>query len=202
MVNESGTAEITSPLFKRGSFYFLKGDDEMNIQIRKAVLEDSEEIAKVHVESWRTTYSGIMKDSIIAGLDVGKRTELWKNNLTIEGNLVVVAEKKGQIIGFACGSAVKEGEYPEYDGDVTAIYFYKEEQGNGYGKLLLDALFQEFCQKGFRNAIVKVLDQNNSRYFYEKLGARLIDSQEVPQYGEGLNLLTYGWECILLPLKK
>lgn len=174
----------------------------MNIQIRKAVLEDSEEIAKVHVESWRTTYSGIMKDSIIAGLDVGKRTELWKNNLTIEGNLVVVAEKKGQIIGFACGSAVKEGEYPEYDGDVTAIYFYKEEQGNGYGKLLLDALFQEFCQKGFRNAIVKVLDQNNSRYFYEKLGARLIDSQEVPQYGEGLNLLTYGWECILLPLKK
>lgn len=166
----------------------------MVIQIRKAIMEDAEEIAKVHVESWKTTYSGIMKDSIIAGLDVGRRTDLWKQNIPREGNIVLVAEKNGQIIGFASGSAVKDGEYPEYDGDVTAIYFYKEEQGNGYGKLLLDTLFHEFRQRGFRNAIVKVLEQNGSKYFYERLGAVLIDSQQVPQYGEGLNLLTYAWE--------
>ncbi|MGM9950073.1 MAG: GNAT family N-acetyltransferase [Lysinibacillus sp.] len=171
----------------------------MSIEIRKAVLEDAEGIAKVHVESWRTTYSGIMKDSIIAGLDVGKRTELWKNNMAREGNIVLVAVKGGQIIGFACGSAVREGEYPEYDGDVTSIYFYQEEQGNGYGKLLLDALFHEFRQAGFGNAIVKVLDQNDSRYFYERLGAKLIDSQEVPQYGEGLNLLIYAWDNLQSP---
>ena len=174
----------------------------MDFQIRRAVLEDAEGIAKVHVESWRTTYSGMMKDSIIAGLDVGKRTELWKKNMGREGNIVLVALKDGRIIGFADGSAVKEGEYPEYDGDVTAIYFYKEEQGNGYGKRLLDALFQEFRQAGFRNAIVKVLDQNDSRNFYKRLGAKLIDSQEVPQYGEGLNLLTYAWENLCSPAGK
>ena len=174
----------------------------MDMQIRRAVLEDAEGIAKVHVESWRTTYSGMMKDAIIAGLDVGSRTELWRRNILRGENIVLVAEKAGLIIGFACGSAVKEGEYPGYDGDVTSIYFYKEEQGNGYGKLLLDALFHEFHRRGFDNAIVKVLDQNASRYFYERRGAKLIDSQEVPQYGEGLNLLTYAWGDIQIPLQK
>ena len=173
-----------------------KGMSEVDIVIRKAVLEDAEGIANVHVESWRTTYSGIVKDSIIAGLDVGRRTELWKSNITLEGNIVLVIVKGGKIIGFACGSEVKEDEYPEYDGDVTSVYLYKEEQGNGYGKQLLDALFKEFHHVGFRNAIVKVLDQNDSRYFYERLGAKLLDSQEVPQYGEGLKLLTYAWESL------
>lgn len=172
----------------------------MVIEIRRAVGKDAEDIANVHVESWRTTYSGIMKDSIISGLDVGRRTELWKHNIAKEGNIVLVAVKEGQIIGFADGSQVKEGEYPEYDGDVTSIYFYKEEQGNGYGKLLLEALFHAFAQAGFQNAIVKVLDQNESRNIYERLGAKLIDSQEVPQYGEGLNLLTYAWENLQFPL--
>ena len=168
----------------------------MDFQIRRASLEDAEGIANVHVESWRTTYNGIMKDSIIAGLDIGRKTELWRSNITLEGNIVLVIVKGGKIIGFACGSEVKEGEYPEYDGDVTSIYFYKEEQGNGYGKRLLDALFEEFHQVGFRNAIVKVLNQNDSRYFYERVGAKLLDSQEVPQYGEGLKLLTYAWESL------
>lgn len=173
----------------------------MGIQIRRAVIEDSEEIAKVHVESWRTTYSGMMKDSIIAGLDVGRRTELWKQNMVQQENIVLVLENNEQVIGFACGSGVKKGEYPAYDGDVTSIYFYKEEQGNGYGKLLLAALFNEFREAGFRNAIVKVLDQNESRLFYERLGAKLINSQEVPQYGDGLNLLTYAWEDLGFPAK-
>ena len=166
----------------------------MDIQIRRAEGKDAEGIAHVHVESWKTTYSGIMKDAIIAGLDVGRRTELWKHNIAQEGNIVFVAEKNDRIIGFATGSPVKEGEYSGYDGDVTSIYFYKEEQGYGYGRLLLEALFSEFRQRGFRNAIVKVLDQNDSRKFYERLGAKLIDSQAVPQYGDGLNLLTYAWE--------
>lgn len=174
----------------------------MDINIRRAVGKDAEGIAHVHVESWKTTYSGIMKDSIIAGLDVGRRTELWKHNIAQEGNIVFVAEKNGRIIGFATGSPVKEGEYSGYDGDVTSIYFYKEEQGHGYGRLLLEALFGEFRQRGYQNAIVKVLDQNDSRNFYERLGAKLIDSQAVPQYGDGLNLLTYAWEHIQTPFNK
>lgn len=170
------------------------GGREMSLIIRKANLEDAQAIAAVHVASWQTTYRGIMKDSILDGLTVAKRTPLWEKNISLEGNTVLVAQLNNQIIGFADGSATKEDEYPTYEGDVTCIYFYQEYQGMGYGKKLLLALFEAFKTKGYQNAIVKVLEDNNSKYFYESLGAKQIDEVEVPQYGDGLTLLVYAWE--------
>ncbi len=54
----------------------------MRVAIRAARLEDAGAIAHVHVESWRTTYAGIVPDAYLAGLDEILRTRLWHEWLT------------------------------------------------------------------------------------------------------------------------
>ena len=168
----------------------------MKMMIREAKIEDAKEIAKVHVHSWQTTYKGIMSDEFLQNLSVEKRTDLWKSNILRDKDLVLVAIVDDKIIGFACGANVKEDEYPLYDGDVTSIYFYEEYQGKGFGKELLQTLFKKFKVKGYKNAIVKVLEDNKSRYFYEQLGAKYIDQNDIQIAGGQTALLTYGWDEI------
>ncbi|WP_409274541.1 GNAT family N-acetyltransferase [Neobacillus sp. SCS-31] len=166
----------------------------MEITIRKATVEDAEAIAKVHVASWQTTYKGIMDEGFLQRLSVEKRKELWLNNIPREENIVLVAELDSEIVGFADGSPVKEGEYPGYDGDVTSIYFYEKHQGKGFGKKLLNKLLDEFRQQGFTSAIVKVLEDNAACKFYEALGARRIDENIIEVAGGKANLLIYAWD--------
>ena len=74
----------------------------MTIAIRAARMEDAGAIAHVHVESWRTTYTGIVPDAYLAGLDETLRTQLWREWLAGE-TLVFVAEWNGRVVGFANG---------------------------------------------------------------------------------------------------
>ena len=57
-------------------FTTLKGVIE--ILIRKAELEDAKGIAKVHVDSWRTTYKGIVPDTFLENLSYENREQIWK----------------------------------------------------------------------------------------------------------------------------
>ncbi|QED46187.1 GNAT family N-acetyltransferase [Cytobacillus dafuensis] len=165
--------------------------------IRKAGITDAEGIATVHVDCWRTTYKDIISEEFLRNLSYDQRTKLWTNNISREDSSVFVAEdEKGKIIGFTSGSGVKPREYQEFDGDVTSIYILEKCQGQGIGRELLSRLFEEFRSLGFRSSIVKVLEENNSRRFYEAMGARLVESTMVKIADDQLTLLVYGWEDI------
>lgn len=167
----------------------------MTLQIRQATLHDAEQIAKVHVTTWKMTYRGLLSDSFLNNITPESRYFLWESNIKDSNKIILVLEKNSEIIGFIAGDRVKPEEYEQYDGDLTALYFKKEEQRKGYGKQLLQALLNEFTKRGYRNCIAKVLSENTSKYFYEKLGAVHIDDQPLEGF-EYLTLSTYAWEKI------
>ncbi|MBX9974553.1 GNAT family N-acetyltransferase [Cytobacillus firmus] len=164
--------------------------------IRKAVLADSIGIAKVHVDSWRTTYKNIIPDAFLSNLSYDRRTDLWNENIVKEGNYVFVAENSdGEIIGFAdCGK--RESNHIPESGDVTAIYLLEEYQGKGIGKGLLKQVFLQFEELGFNRIFVEVLEDNKTRYFYEYYGAELYKTKKITIAGAELNLLIYEWNNI------
>lgn len=164
------------------------------MRIRKATINDAEGIAKVHVDSWRTTYKGIIPDDFLSKLSYKKRTDVWIKNIENEDNFVVLAENpEGQIVGFAdCG---KRETVPN-SGDLTSIYILKEYHGRGLGKELLRQLFLHFKFLGYQNIYVDVLEDNKTRYFYELYGAKLCDSTQIIIGGKVLNELTYEWDNI------
>ncbi|MBY6051703.1 GNAT family N-acetyltransferase [Cytobacillus firmus] len=165
------------------------------MRIRAARLSDAGGIAKVHVDSWRTTYKNIIPEEFLENLSYQSREELWIN--IIPKGIVFVAENdEGQIVGFSSGGKERSGEYKEFQGELTSIYILKEFQGQGIGKALVQSVTKELGKSGMNTMLVFVLADNNSTLFYEAMGGKVIDKIEVEIAGKKLNELVYGWDTI------
>ena len=51
----------------------------MGIHIRRAIKDDIQGIAKVHVDSWKATYKGIFADEILDNIAYEKREKQWED---------------------------------------------------------------------------------------------------------------------------
>ena len=165
------------------------------IRIRKAVPYDAKGIAKVHVESWKSTYINIVPEDFLNNLSYEKRADYWFSVIP-DGGVYVAEDDNNQIVGFASGGKERSGDYSNYNGEIYAIYILKEYQGGGIGKLLIEPIVKELTSQGVFTMLVLVLEDNPSRHFYEKLGARKIDSIIVEIGGVQLNELVYVWDDI------
>ncbi|MEH7236803.1 GNAT family N-acetyltransferase [Bacillus sp. JJ1562] len=166
------------------------------MKIRKAILSDSKGIAKVHVDSWRTTYSGIVPDEFLDQLSYESREKMWKRGIP-NGHVIVAENEQGEIVGFACGGKERSGNYENYQGELYAIYIFQEYQGQGLGKKLVVPVVNQLLDKKINTMLVLVLEENKSCLFYEALGARKLDTVEVEIGGRILKEAVYGWEDIL-----
>ncbi|MFJ8512024.1 GNAT family N-acetyltransferase [Lysinibacillus xylanilyticus] len=172
------------------------------MNIRKANSQDAQGIGKVHVDSWRTTYKGILPDDFLNNLSYEQRTELWKKNISDATNYVLVAEdEQNEIIGFATGGTRKTNSVPNAT-DLTSIYLLEEYQGMGIGKQLLKEIFAYFKLKGYEKVFVEVLADNKTRNFYEYYGAQYVNNIEIKIGGKLLEELIYVWNDIDTVIEK
>lgn len=88
--------------------------------IRRARASDARGIAKVHVDSWITTYRNIVPDDYLDGLKYEDRERLWDRNL--QHSTAFVAENEaGEVIGFADVGKERSGDYPAIGSEVYSI---------------------------------------------------------------------------------
>jgi GNAT superfamily N-acetyltransferase len=161
------------------------------VSIRAATAGDAGAIAHVHVESWRTTYAGIVPDAYLTGLDEVLRAKLWHEFLT-SGALVLVAERGGQTVGFAhCGA--NRVALEECDGELYALYLLRDAQRHGAGTALLRSIAASLIERGFKGMAVWVLERNPARNFYEKMGAHYATSKVIEIGGVKLMEVAYVW---------
>jgi len=107
------------------------------MRIREATVADAGDIARVHVDCWRTTYKNILPSDFLENLSYEQRTESWIKNISKDGNYVYVAEdNEGQIVGFTDGGK-RDGNQVDHSGDLTSIYVLEKFQGMGIGKKLV-----------------------------------------------------------------
>ena len=161
------------------------------VAIRPATEADAGAIAHVHVESWRTTYAGIVPDAYLAGLDEVLRAQLWHEWLKGRA-LVLVAERNGKVAGFAHAGANREA-LEKCDAELYSIYILRESQGRGTGTALLRAMAAALGERGFTSMAVWVLERNPARNFYEKMGAHLAASKVIEIGGAKLMEVAYAW---------
>lgn len=134
--------------------------------------DDVEAVARVHVESWRSTYRGLVPDDYLAGLSVERRADIWRR-LIAEADAdrgVLVLEDDGDVIGF-CHYGPSRDDDVDGTGEVTSIYLAAERWRHGGGTQLLDAAVSAMTAAGYANATLWVLDGNDrARAFYEARG--------------------------------
>jgi GNAT superfamily N-acetyltransferase len=165
------------------------------IQVRRATAGDAPAIARVRVDSWRTTYRGMIPDAYLDGMQIEASTAIWDRVLTAGPNTtsVFVAEASADVVGFACGTMLKEPKHG-FDAELAAVYLRREFQRAGLGHRLVGAIVD--AQRGFgaTGLLTWVIAGNKSaRAFYEGLGAELIVEQ--PFQWDGMDLVEagYGW---------
>ena len=170
----------------------------MDLSIRSATVHDAQEIARIHVASWQTTYPGIVPQPYIDSLDVASRAESWKARLDAGDMHMFVAEDAGGLVGFASGGAIREpvGNFEAIGAEIYAIYLLSSAQRRGAGKLLMRSLAAALRTDGFTQAAVWVLADNPSCGFYEHLGGRQIAQKTIRMGDADLLEVAYGWQDI------
>jgi GNAT superfamily N-acetyltransferase len=161
------------------------------VSVRAATERDAEGISHVHVESWQTTYAGIVPGEYLASLDEAERVPLWREWLGLEVE-AYVAFLDGEVVGFISGGPIRE-PIENYDAELFAIYLLQKAQRQGIGTTLLCELAGSLRGKGFRSMAVWVLERNSSKGFYVKLGAQFLASREIKIGRTVFCEAAYGW---------
>ena len=171
----------------------------MHVTIRVANPADAGSIARVHIDSWRTTYAGVVPDEYLANLSYRRRESRWDEILTTNqpATSAFVAETEGSnVVGFAHGGPEREGD-STYRGELYAIYLLQEHQNMGLGRRLVSAVTQRLLDDGLGSMLVWVLEDNHrASRFYESLGGERVGRKAVVIGGRDLIEVSYGWKDI------
>lgn len=158
--------------------------------IRIAVESDAQQIAEVHVHSWKETYTGIVKQDVLDNLSVPKRLTLWQHIIPHPDHQLFVYEKNGKILGFLDGYLNPDNEVAE----VRAFYLLKSVQGEGIGRAMFETFQQLVHPEQHRKIRLEVINKNPSRYFYEKMGGKAVGEEDASDLGEGITEVLYQWD--------
>ncbi len=166
------------------------------ILLRRGRPGEGPEIARVHVETWRNTYAGIVPAGYLVGMTVAKKLTEWESALRRKdgSEFVLVAEALGEsgarIVGFgSCGPA-RGGPCR---GEVYTLYVAGDWQGQGIGARLLGGLFEALRSAGAKDALIWVLRANPARYFYEAMDGQRLAERREPFAGVQLEETAYRW---------
>ncbi len=135
------------------------------VEIRRAVPDDAEAVARLHLDCWDDAYTGLMPQAILDARrdDVPARVERWRKNLAT--GHTSVAEHQTELIGFV--NAGPGTELPHLEIQLYALYVRAAWWGAGVGH----ALFASAV--GHRSACLWVLEGNDRAIrFYERQGFR------------------------------
>jgi len=118
--------------------------------VRDAVASDAEDVARVHVDAWRETYSGVLADHHFSEEALSRRKQFWARYLSLEPRpgRMVVAEQGGVPVGFANagearGPDAEHGFPPARSLHLFSIYLLTAAHGSGLGQLMLEAVLQD-----------------------------------------------------------
>jgi ribosomal protein S18 acetylase RimI-like enzyme len=137
------------------------------VTVRRGRRGDARRLAEIHVETWRTTYRGVMPQELLDNLSVERREAQWLEWLPDPNYDTFVAESDGAVVGF-----VSVGPCRDTDGigELLAIYVVPSAHGTGAGPALMEAALEALGER-WDEAMLWVATQNpRARRFYERHG--------------------------------
>ena len=164
------------------------------ITIRLADTDDAALIGRVHVESWQSTYEGILPEDYLTDLSEVRVAASWGEILAKSGRVgatFVLEDEAEGIVGFA-DSGPERGGKPKA-GEITSIYLLKAWQRQGYGRRLVAQAARYLAAHEAESLAIWALEANMARGFYETLGGIEAERRQIRFAGTVLAEVCYRW---------
>tara|TARA_R110002126_G_scaffold20441_16_gene75626 strand:+ start:516 stop:1073 length:558 start_codon:yes stop_codon:yes gene_type:complete len=168
-----------------------------DIGVREADADDAAVIARIHSESWRSTYAGILPDDVLLDLESRDHKERWWRHVlgpVRSDHFVYVAESAdGGVIGFASAGPSRNTGLP-YRAEVYTIYLQDDFHGFGIGRQLFASTVARAQEARGPSVIVWCLRENPSRFFYERMGGVMVARRTGTVGSAAVEEIGYAWE--------
>ncbi|MET8782770.1 MULTISPECIES: GNAT family N-acetyltransferase [unclassified Streptomyces] len=154
--------------------------DHRSPHIRPMALADCGRVAEIRIRGWQSAYRGLMPQPYLDALSVAEDAERRRAHfLGGDGRVVnLVAERDGEIVGWAAHGPYRDGEVRTSDSELYAIYLDPAHLGSGIGRALLETAVQQRAPMHAR-MFLWVLEENvRARRFYERAGFRADGAEE------------------------
>jgi ribosomal protein S18 acetylase RimI-like enzyme len=157
---------------------------------------DAEELGRMHVQSWRETYAGLVPQSFLDGLDPVARGERWRGIIESGCRLFLVRDALG-LAGFGSCGAQREQSLP-FGGEITALYVLRRAQRQGIGRMLMGVLGRDLEAAGHKGVALWVMAGNEPACrFYEAMGGRVVAARDADTHaGIETRSIAYGWRDV------
>lgn len=169
--------------------------------IRPATVPDADGIARVHVDSWRFAYQGLLPQPMLDGLSVERRAGFWRDGVShpLPRAVTLVAVRGERVVGFCSCGPDRESDAPSTQGEVAAIYVAPDSARQGIGHALMDAAIAHLAREGFAEAILWVLADNRiGKDFYTGYGWRRSGRTRVESF-HGVEVTEIGYHLAIDP---
>jgi GNAT superfamily N-acetyltransferase len=158
-------------------------DGPDGIVVRRAVPEDAEELAHLHLDVWDDAYTGLVPQGILDDRRerAAERVEHWRTILGSDSPApTYVAEGVDGLVGFAAAGPARDADV-DVELELWALYVRQRHYSTGVGYALFETVV------GDRAAYLWVLAGNTRAIgFYERQGFRLDGTED--EQDEGLHL--------------
>lgn len=153
------------------------------MRLRSAGVDDAEQVALLHADSWRRHYRGAYADAYLDGNVAAERHAVWLGRLrTPTSTATILAESGDRLVGFI---------HVMFDADarwgslVDNLHVVHDQHRTGVGTRLLAGAARAVIDGATGNAMyLWVLEQNTAaQQFYRRQGATCVETAPVPPPG-------------------
>jgi L-amino acid N-acyltransferase YncA len=168
--------------------------DDIALRVRKARQDDAPEIARIYIESWHDTYAAILPTPLLCAMTTHGQSSRWRSAIVAKGReAVIVADCQTHgIVGMASFGPSRDRDLG-FDGEIYTLYVDPMFFGCGTGRALLRGSFEMMRGWDYSSSIIWAHAKNPARFFYEKMGGRLIAERTARMMGDAVPEAGFGW---------
>lgn len=163
------------------------------MNLRRATPDDAKALARVHIDSWRAAYRGLVADSFLDCLDYERRTIRFRESLSASADETYLAEEQDAVLGIlTLGACRDEDVDPEATGEIWGIYLAPDHWRKGVGRWMCQFAEQLLDSRGYTVVMLWVFEGNQSaRRFYEAMGFKADEESKMLNPGTPLKAIRY-----------
>lgn len=180
---------------KRPFRQHLHHKENLLVTFRPSRTTDSQGLAEVQVNSYRTAYAGIFPPSYLEAFSYEEQAADWQAWFIERPDdiLLVATNQDDQVVGYLL-ARLEADIYPGYDAEIIALHVSQPWQGQGIGRTLLNEGVAALQKRGCDAFMLWTLAKNPTRQWYERLQGQLLGEKRFQVNGWEIVEVAYGWQ--------